>query len=187
MIILLTARYSKYINVDANSAHQRFCELCSKHTARNAVFFAKPCKPTVTAVTDLARFKQTHQLLSITVGPPGQQTMGSICWWISEPYVINKKRKMKDGGTGRRGEMNLSLQKASETGLRGAAELREGRTERRWGSLRASAAPANANEPICSTSCGRRVKKREGLSGGDGTHTNGYLMTRFIQMPPGSS
>lgn len=26
MIILLTARYSKYINVDANSGHQRFCE-----------------------------------------------------------------------------------------------------------------------------------------------------------------
>lgn len=26
---------------------------------------------------------------------------------------------MKDGGTGRRGEINLSLQKASETGLRG--------------------------------------------------------------------
>lgn len=41
MIILLTTRYSKYINVDANSAHQRFCELCSKHTARNASFFAK--------------------------------------------------------------------------------------------------------------------------------------------------
>lgn len=81
MIILLTARYSKCTNVDANSGHQRFCELRSKHGAKRR-FFAKADtlgKPSVTAVTDLARFKQTHQLLSITVEPPGKQTIGSIC------------------------------------------------------------------------------------------------------------
>lgn len=84
MIILLTAHYSKYINVVTNSGHQRFAS-CVPNTQREtpvSSVFTKPdtlSKASVTAVTDLARFKQTHQLLSITVGPPGQQTMGSIC------------------------------------------------------------------------------------------------------------
>lgn len=71
---------------------------------------------------------------------------------------------MKDGGTGRRGEMNLSVQKASVAGNRFARRWRAaGGTdgeERRWGSFRASAIPGNANEPICSTSYGRRVKEQ---------------------------
>ncbi len=163
------ARYSKYTNVDANSAHQRFCELCSKHTARNAVFSGKP---PVTAVTDLARFKQTHQLLSITVGPPGQQTMGSMCWWISEPYAITKSWKMKDGGTGRRGEMNLSLQKASETGLRGTDGEEVG-----------------VSPSVCyAGECKRVNLLDEWRSARDcrwwrHSHKR-YLMTRFIQVPP---
>lgn len=80
---------------------------------------------------------------------------------------------MRDGGTGRRGEMNLSLQKANVSGNRfawlyrtaggtdGAKEREKERERREVGVFRASATPENANEPICSTSYGRREKKRE--------------------------
>ncbi len=59
---------------------------------------------------------------------------------------------MKDGGTGRRGEMNLSLQKASETGLRGTDGEEVGVSERLL------------RRRMQTSQSARRVKKREGLS-----------------------
>ncbi len=69
------ARYSKYTNVDANSAHQRFAS-CVPNIKREMPFLRQTARD---SRDESREVKQTHQLLSITVGPPGQQTMGSMC------------------------------------------------------------------------------------------------------------